>query len=148
MRTTYLEDYAVGRTVTLDPVGVTEQEIIEFGTSYDPQPFHVDPVAAADSPFGSVIASGWHTCALTMRALVAGFFSPLSSLGSPGIDELRWAVPVRGGDVLTATAIVLENRRSASKPDRGVIRTAITTRNQDDVTVLSLTAINLVRARP
>ncbi|MCO7219243.1 hypothetical protein [Klenkia sp. PcliD-1-E] len=80
--------------------------------------------------------------------MVAGFFSPLSSLGSPGIDELRWAVPVRAGDVLTATAIVLENRRSASKPDRGIIRTAITTRNQDGATVLTLTAINLILANP
>ena len=144
----YLEDYAVGSTTTLGPVSATEQEIIEFGTSYDPQPFHVDPEAAVDGPFGSIVASGWHTCALTMRALVAGYFSPLSSLGSPGIDELRWALPVRGGDVLTVTATVLENRRSTSKPDRGVVRTAVTTRNQDDEAVLTLTAINLILARP
>ncbi len=143
----YLEDYRPGSVFTLDPVSVTEQEIIDFGSSYDPQPFHVDPEAAAGGPFGGVIASGWHTCALTMRALVAGYFSPLSSLGSPGIDEIRWSAPVRAGDVLSASVTVVENRVSSSKPDRGIIRSRIETSNQDGTVVLSMTAVNLIRAR-
>jgi acyl dehydratase len=144
----YLEDYEAGRQFDLGTVSVSEDEILEFGRSYDPQPFHTDPVAAAESPFGGVIASGWQTCGLTMRALVANFFSPLSSLGSPGIDEVRWPAPVRPGDVLSVRATVLENRPSKSKPDRGIIRTRIESTNQDGVTVLTMSAVNLIRARP
>ena len=143
----YLEDYTVGRVFTLDPVSATQDEIIEFARQFDPQPFHVDP-DLPDNPFGGVIASGWHTCALTMRSLVAGYFSPESSLGSPGIDEIRWAAPVRPGDQLTVTAEILENRRSVSKPDRGIIRGRVTVTNQDGVVVLTLVALNLIRARP
>ncbi|MDQ6850392.1 MAG: MaoC family dehydratase [Actinomycetota bacterium] len=143
----YLEDYAPGSVFSLDPVSVTQQDIIEFALSYDQQPFHTDPVAAADGPFGGIIASGWQTCALTMRALVAGYFSPLSSLGSPGIDEIRWPAPVRGDDVLTVNVTVLENRPSSSKPDRGIIRSHIQTMNQNGVVVLTMTAINVIRTR-
>ncbi len=143
----YLEDYAPGSVFSLGPVSVTQQDIIEFALSYDQQPFHTDPVAAADGPFGGIIASGWQTCALTMRALVAGYFSPLSSLGSPGIDEIRWASPVRGDDVLTVNVTVLENRPSSSKPDRGIIRSHIQTMNQNGVVVLTMTAINVIRTR-
>ncbi len=142
----YLEDYPAGAVFTLGPVSVDEQEILEFGRRYDPQPFHADPVAAADGPFGGLIASGWHTCGLTMRALVAGYFSPDSSLGSPGIDELRWPAPVRPGDVLMVKVEVLENRQSSSKPDRGIVRSRITTTNQNGVLVLSMIAVNLIRA--
>ncbi len=144
----YLQDYPPGLVRDLEPVAVSEAEIIAFGRSFDPQPFHTDPVAAADSPFRGVIASGWHTCALTMRALVRGYFSPLSSLASPGIDELRWPVPVRPGDILTVHVTVTDNRPSLSKPDRGIIRSYIDTRNQDGVSVMTATAINLIRARP
>lgn len=143
----YLEDYAPGSVFSLGPVSVTQQDIIEFALSYDQQPFHTDPVAAADGPFGGIIASGWQTCALTMRALVAGYFSPLSSLGSPGIDEIRWPAPVRGDDVLTVNVTVLENRPSSSKPDRGIIRSHIQTMNQNGVVVLTMTAINVIRTR-
>lgn len=143
----YLEDYRPGTVFDVGQVSVTEQEILDFGRSYDPQPFHTDPIAAADGPFGGVIASGWQTCGLTMRALVAGYFSPLSSLGSPGIEEIRWPAPVRPGDLLNVEVEVLENRRSASKPDRGIVRSAITTVNQHGTVVLTMNAINLIRAR-
>lgn len=144
----YLEDYRPGAVFALGQVSITEQEILDFGRSYDPQPFHTDLAAAADGPFSGVIASGWQTCGLTMRALVAEYLSPLSSLGSPGIDEIRWPAPVRPGDVLSVEVEVLDNRRSASKPDRGIVRSAITSVNQQGAVVLTMNAINLVRARP
>jgi acyl dehydratase len=143
----HFEDYIAGSTSMLGSVRVSREEIIEFASRYDPQPFHVDPVAAADSPYGGIIASGWHTCALTMRLLVDTYLSADSSLGSPGLEELRWSAPVRPGDELTVTVHVLDTRASASKPDRGIVRSRIEAVNQDAVTVLSMVAVNLVRRR-
>lgn len=143
----HLEDYVEGSEATLGPVRVSREEIIDFATRYDPQPFHVDPVAAADSLYGGLIASGWHTCALTMRLLVDSYLSADSSLGSPGLDELRWLAPVRPGDELSAHVRVLEARPSASKPDRGIVRTRVEVVNQDAVIVLSMVAVNLVRRK-
>lgn len=143
----FLEDYRPGTTRTLGSITVSEDEIIAFATQFDPQPMHVDVDAATHGPFGGLIASGWHTCALTMRVLVDEYFSAESSLVSPGVDEVRWLSPVRAGDVLSVKVTVLDNRRSTRKPDRGTVRTAIETVNQNGVTVLGLTAINLIRAR-
>ena len=144
----WLEDYEVGSTGTYGPLQVDQQEIVDFARQYDPQPFHVDPEAAAAGPFGGIIASGWHTCALMMRLFADEHLSPASSLGSPGVDELRWLRPVRPGDRLTLHTTVVEARRSASKPDRGVVRTLVELRDQDDRPVLTLSALNLVLARP
>ncbi|MGH3149766.1 MAG: MaoC family dehydratase, partial [Streptosporangiaceae bacterium] len=113
-----------------------------------PQPFHVDPVAAARGPFGGLIASGWHTAGLVMRQLVANFLSAEASLGSPGLDGIRWPEPVRPGDTLRVRATVTEARRSQSKPDRGIVKTMIEAVNQDDRTVMRATAINFLRVRP
>jgi acyl dehydratase len=143
----HFEDYVPDSALTLGPIHVSREEIIEFATRYDPQPFHVDPVAAEQSPYGGLIASGWHTCALTMRLLVDSYLSADSSLGSPGLDELRWLAPVRPGDELTVHIRVLDARASASKPDRGIVRTRIEVVNQDATTVLSMVAVNLVRRR-
>jgi acyl dehydratase len=126
---------------------ITEAEIIAFAKEYDPQPFHVDPVSAADGPFGGLIASGWHTISLTMRQLVDHWVSPESSLGAAGVDEIRWPAPVRPGDTLHVRASVLEARRSRSKPDRGIIRSLCEATNSDGATVLRLIAINFVLAR-
>lgn len=144
----YFEDYPEGLTATLGPVRVREEDIIAFAQRYDPQYFHLDPVAARQSPYGGLIASGWHTCALMMRLLVDHFLSAESSLGSPGIDELRWRAPVRPEDRLSVHLRVIEARPSQSKPDRGLIRTAIEVRNQRGEAVMTLTAMNLVRRRP
>lgn len=144
----YLEDYVADSVIELGSASVSEDEIIEFAQRYDPQPFHVDPAAAAESAYGGLIASGWHTCALTMRALATQYLSPASSLGSPGIDELRWQAPVRPGDVLSVRVTVLDTRASSSKPDRGIVRSRVETINQDGTKVLTMTAINLVRRRP
>ncbi len=144
----YLQDYHPGYAVDLEPITVDLDEVITFGRRYDPQPFHIDPDAAAEGPFGGIIASGWQTCAMMMRVLVDGFLSPKSSLGAPGVDEVRWLAPVRPADELRARVTVLDTRVSKSKPDRGILRTAIEVRNQDDVVVLSLNATTMVRCRP
>lgn len=146
--TRYLEDYVPGLTVDCGSFTMTEPEIIAFAKEYDPQPFHVDPVAAAEGTFGGLIASGWHTTSLMMRQLVEHFVSPESSLGAAGIDEIRWPKPVRPGDTLHVRASVLEARPSSSKPDRGIIKSLAEVTNQHGELVMKLTAINFVRARP
>ena len=148
MTTRWFEDYAEGESQELGTLEVDEAEVVDFGRRFDPQPFHVDPEAAATGPYGGLIASGWHTCALMMRLLVERYLSPESSLGSPGVDELRWTLPVRPGDRLTLRSTVVEARRSRSKPDRGLVRTRVELVDQRGDVVLSLLAMNLVRARP
>ncbi|WP_435154883.1 MaoC family dehydratase [Amycolatopsis sacchari] len=143
----YFEDYVPGSTHEFGNVKVTEAEIVEFATRYDPQPFHVDAAAAADGPFGGLIASGWHTASLMMRVLADNYLSPVSSLGSPGIDELRWPKPVRPGDELRLRVHVVESRPSKSKPDRGLVRSRIELLNQDDEIVFSALALNFVLRR-
>lgn len=140
----YFEDYVPGSTHELGSIKVSEPEILEFAAKYDPQPFHVDPAAAAAGPFGGLIASGWHTASLMMRLFAANYLSPVSSLASPGIDELRWLKPVRPGDELRVRVKVLEARPSKSKPDRGVLRSLVEVLNQDDELVFSAIALNLV----
>jgi acyl dehydratase len=144
----YFEDYALGTTYECGSFSVDAASIVAFGKEFDPQPFHADPVAAADGPFGGLIASGWHTAALTMRLLVENYLSAEASLGGAGVDELRWPYPVRPGDTLRVQATVVESRRSQSKPDRGIIKTLAETTNQDGRMVMRCTAINLLRARP
>lgn len=144
----YFEDYAVGTTYECGCVTVDQASIISFGKEFDPQPFHVDPVAAASGPFGGLIASGWHTSALAMRLLVERYLSAEASLGSAGLDEIRWPYPVRPSDTLRVRATVVESRKSLSKPDRGIIKTLVEAVNQDGRTVMRATAVNFMRARP
>jgi len=144
----YFDDYVPGTTHDCGSVSVSQAEIISFATQFDPQPFHVDPEAAARGPFGGLIASGWHTAALVMRQLVEHYLPEDASLGSPGLDEMRWPDPVRPGDTLRVRASVVEARRSLSKPDRGIMKTAIEAVNQDGRTVMRATAINFLRVRP
>jgi acyl dehydratase len=144
----YFDDYVPGTTYDCGSVEVSEAEIISFAKQFDPQPFHVDPEAAAAGPFGGLIASGWHTTALVMRQLVDHYLSAAASLGSPGVDELRWPYPVRPGDTLRVRATVVEARRSASKPDRGIMKTVLEAVNQDDQTVFRATATNFLRVGP
>ncbi|HEX3516161.1 MAG TPA: MaoC family dehydratase [Trebonia sp.] len=146
--TRYFEDFVPGITVDCGSFSLSEAEIIAFGKEYDPQPFHVDPVAAKDGPFGGLIASGWHTTSMMMRQLVDNYVSPESSLGAAGVDELRWAKPVRPGDTLHIRATVLEARRSGSRPDRGIVRTLMELTNQDGDLVMKVTAINFILLRP
>ncbi|MGH3182837.1 MAG: MaoC family dehydratase [Streptosporangiaceae bacterium] len=144
----YFEDYALGTTYECGSVSVDQASIIAFAKEFDPQPFHVDPAAASAGPFGGLIASGWHTAALVMRLLVEHYLSAEASLGSPGLDEIRWPYPVRPGDTLRVRATVVESRRSLSKPDRGIIRTLVEAANRDGRTVMRATAINFLLVRP
>lgn len=143
----YLEDFAEGEVVEFGRAEVTAEEIVAFATKYDPQAFHLDPAAGAATPYGGLIASGWHTAGLTMRMMVDHIVSR-HGLGSPGVDELRWHRPVRPGDVLTCRATVLEVRPSRSKPDRGIVRQRIETLNQAGEVVLSWIGNGMLRTRP
>jgi acyl dehydratase len=117
---------------------VTEHDIIEFATRYDPQPFHVDKEAASKTVFGGIIASGWMTASIGMRLLVDHFISTKSSMGSPGVDELRFVQPVRPGDVLKLRVSIMSTRKSQTKPDRGVLQFYEEIVNQNGEVVLSL----------
>ena len=142
------DDYPVGSVVLYGPIAVDEGEIIDFGKRFDPQDFHTDPVKAARSPFGGVIASGWHTGSMMIRVLVDRYLSRVAAMGSPGMDELRWPAPVRPGDRLFVRVTVIESRQSASKPDRGMVRILIEVLNDKGVIVMSVKAMTLVRCRP
>ena len=144
----YFDDYALGSTYECGSVSIDQASIIAFAKEFDPQPFHVDPAAAAAGPYGGLIASGWHTAALVMRLLVENYLAAESSLGSAGMDELRWPHPVRPGDTLRVRATVVESRRSLSKPDRGIVKTVVEAANQDGATVMRATAVNFMLVRP
>ena len=141
------EDYVPGAVYEYGHIPVAEDEIIDFARRFDPQYIHIDRERAAKGPFGGLIASGWHTAAMMMRLIVDNFLPKTASLGSPGIDELRWLRPVRPGDVLSIRLAVLEATRSRSKPDRGVVRTLCEVLNQDKGVVMSLKAMNIIASR-
>ena len=143
----YFEDYLPGSVFEYGEIRVEEAEIVEFARRYDPQLIHIDRDAATSGPFGGLIASGWHTATIMMRLLVDRFLPKAASLGSPGIDELRWIRPVRPGDVLRLRVSILEARRSRSKPNRGMVRTLVEVLNQNAEVVMSLKPVNLIRCR-
>ncbi|RZI42249.1 MaoC family dehydratase [Herbaspirillum sp. HC18] len=144
----YFEDFEVGKTIDVGTRTVSEEEIIDFATKYDPQPFHVDRAAAEKSIYGGLIASGWHTCGMMMRMMVDGFLHEAASLGSPGVDEIRWLKPVRAGDTLHVTNTAIEVRPSASKPDRGVVATMWQARNQHGELVATVKGMGMFLRRP
>jgi acyl dehydratase len=143
----HFEDYAPGAVFEYGAIPVTETEIVEFARRFDPQYIHVDLERVVQGPFGGLIASGWHTAAMMMRLIVDNFLPQSASLGSPGIDELRWLRPVRPGDVLSVRLSILEATRSRSKPDRGVVRTLCEVLNQNREVVMSLKAMNIIACR-
>jgi acyl dehydratase len=144
----YFEDFHVGDIFDLGSVQVTEEEILAFARQFDPQPFHIDPERAKDSIFHGLVASGWHTSALFMRLLVDGLLQETISIGSPGVDELRWRNPVRPGDHLRAVLTVLECNPSRSRPNMGIVRSACEMFNQKDEVVLTLSGIHFFGRRP
>ncbi len=115
------EDFTPGQAFALGSYEMTAEEIVEFASRFDPQPFHVDPEAAVASPFGGLIASGWHTASVFMRLYVDAVLTGSASMGSPGIQQLRWLEPVRPGDVLTGTFNVESVQPSSRRPDRGTV---------------------------
>jgi acyl dehydratase len=143
----YFEDYKQGAVYEYGYITVTEAEILDFARAFDPQPIHVDPEFAAQGPFRGLIASGWHTGAIMMRLFADHYLSRVASLASPGIDELRWPAPLRPGDSVKLRVTTVETRRSRSKPDRGLVRSHAELITQNDERVLTLTAMNLLRAR-
>jgi len=145
--TKYFDDFVVGEVIELGSVEITEDAIIEFAREFDPQPFHTDPVAARETPYGGLIASGWHTCSLYMRLLCDAMISDSSSQGSSGMDEVRWLVPVRPGDRLTAHYTVLDARRSSTKPHRGTVTFRSEMLNQHDEVVLRMVGRGLYGTR-
>jgi acyl dehydratase len=144
----YLEDFHPGQTIELGSRRVDGDEIIEFATKYDPQPFHVDEEAGRRSIYGGLIASGWHTVAMFMRMLVDTVASKAASMGSPGIDELRFLKPVRPGDMLNAKMVVLDVVPSRSKPDRGHVRASYEVFNQGGEKVMTMIGRGIYGRRP
>lgn len=145
----YWEDIEVGARSSFGRYEVTRDEVIDFATRYDPQPFHLSDEAAAKTYFGRLSASGWHTCAMLMNMLVKHMETQnQAGLGSPGVDELRWLKPVYPGDTLRAETEILEKTASKSRPDMGSYRGETTVFNQHDEPVMRLKSIGLIRRRP
>ncbi len=115
------EDFPVGRFGTFGPRHVTREEILEFAAEFDPQPMHLDEEAARKSMLNGLSGSGWHLCSLMMRMMFDGFIGDAASLGSPGVNELKWLAPLRPGDDLTLVVDVAEARVSNSRPDTGIV---------------------------
>ena len=143
----FYEELVIGRAYRSGSIEVTAEEITTFAARYDPQPFHLDPVAAAQSVFGGLVASGWLTASLTMRLMVLSEFKFGRGVVGLGIETLRWPQPVRPGDVLTATVEIAAMRTSESKPDYGVVKIRTTTANQRGETVQVMVSNVLVPRR-
>ncbi len=144
--TRYFEDLTIGDTHTTASYAMTGEEIVTFAERYDPQPIHTDPSAAAESFFGGLIASGWHTASVCMR-LIVDALADSAWVGAKGLDELRWIRPVRPGDELTVDVEVVDKEPSSNLTGIGEVRLRVTGRNQADEAVISWTAISLVRRR-
>lgn len=143
----YFEDYVVGSVYEFGSILVQEEDILSFARQYDPQDFHVDLEKAKESPFGGLIASGWHTAALTMRLLVDYYISTVAGMGSPGSGPIRWLRPVRPGDELSVRVTVVKASRHKAKPGRGIVRSFVETINQHREAVMTRTAIGIMRCR-
>lgn len=144
----WFEDYVPGSVYEFGHASLSATDIVAFARLYDPQPIHTDPEWSTTGPFGGLIASGVHTIAVCIRLYVDHYISHVASLASPGIDEIRWPRPVRPDDRLRIRVTVAKARASLSKPDRGLVHSAVQALNQDDDDVLSFTAMNFLARRP
>ena len=144
----YLDDLVVGARYEAGPVAVDADELVAFARRYDPQPFHTDAEAAKHSLFGGLAASGWMTASLTMRMLVESGHSPAGGFIARQIEKMEWPLPVRPGDMLSATSEVVEILPSKTKPDRGMVRMRTETRNQKGEVVQVLTALLVAHRKP
>jgi acyl dehydratase len=144
----YYEDIEVGVVRRFGSKEVVREEVIDFASKYDPQPFHLDDEAAAQTYFGRLSASGWHTGAMMMRMMVDDMKQhEQAGLGSPGIEDLRWLKPVYPGDTLRCESEILEKRRSGSRPEMGIIQSRMTVFNQHDEPVMTMRSAGLIRVR-
>jgi acyl dehydratase len=132
------EDFRVGEAAELGRHTFTEEEIVAFGRQFDPQPFHTDRLTAESTAFGGLIASGWHTCAVGMRLLCDTLLSKTASLGSPGIDNIRWLKPVRAGDTVTYRRVIVESRASTTRKGVGLVKHRWEAVNQRGELVLTM----------
>lgn len=144
----YWEDFALNAEFEFGNKTVSREEIIEFATQFDPQYFHVSDEEAAPSPFGGLIASGWHICAMTMRMICDGFLLNTAGMASPGVENVRWKVPVRPGDTLRVRARVIETRASSTRPEMGIVRWHWDVMNQHDQSVTEVESTAMLYRRP
>ena len=145
----YFEDLEVDAETDFGSYQVTREEVLEFARKYDPQPFHISDEAAANTHFGRLAASGWHTAAMTMAVIARHVVKhEQAGLGSPGIDELRWTRPVYPGDTLHVRGKIIDKTPSRSRPDMGSFRTHTIVTNQNEQPVMTFTSIVLIRRRP
>jgi acyl dehydratase len=147
-RPVYFDDFAPGQVYDLGTYEISEEEVLEFGRRYDPQPFHADPAAAKASAFGGLIASGWHTCSVFMRLYVDAILAGAEGRGSPGVDAVRWWAPVRPGDVVRGWLRITDTRPSSKHADRGTVILDASLTNQDGVKVMSFVGWGLFARRP
>ena len=143
----YWEDFPVGKVTEFGGITLTKEDIVRFAKEFDPQPFHVDEEAAKQSMFGGVIASGWHTCGLAMRMMCDAYLLESASLGSPGVENIRWLKPVRPGDTLRVRCVVLEARPLESKPHIGLIRNRWEVLNQNGEEVMQMEGFGMFKRR-
>lgn len=146
--TRYWEDYELGAVYDIGSKTMTKAEMIDFASKFDPQPFHLDEEAGRKSIFGGLSASGWHTSSEVMRLLVDNYISRETSMGSPGVDELRWLKPVLAGDTISAKVRILDKKPSRSRPEMGSIFNQYEVYNQRGELVMTMKGIGLMRRRP
>jgi len=144
----YFEDFYPGQEIDLGERSVSEEEIVAFAREYDPQPFHIDREAACASIYGGVIASGWHTCSMMMRMVVDGLMCSAASMGSPGLDGVRWLRPLRAGDTMRVRYLTTQVKASNSKPDRGVVWSKWVATNQHGEEICTIEGMGMFGRRP
>jgi acyl dehydratase len=144
----YFEDFYPGQEIDVGTRTVSEEEIVSFARMFDPQPFHIDREQAAQSIYGGVIASGWHTCSMMMRMVVDALISDSSSMGSPGVDRVRWLLPVRPDDTLHLRYLTREVRASNTRPDRGIVWSTWIATNQRGEEVCTVEGMGMFGRRP
>ena len=147
METRFWEDFKVGEVEQIGGKKVERDEVIDFARQFDPQPFHVDEAAATQSMYGGLIASGWHTCSMVMRMMCDAYLVQSASVGSPGIDNLKWLKPVRPGDTIRARRTTLESRTSKSRPEIGIVRNLWEVFNQEGELVMTMEGYGMFRRR-
>lgn len=143
----YWEDFKVGEKQEIGTKVVSKEEMVDFARRFDPQPFHVDEAAGKASMFGGLIASGWHTCAMVMRMMCDSYLLQSASLGSPGVDSVKWLKPVRPGDRIRAFRTTLESRVSKSRPEVGIVKSLWEVFNQNGELVMSMEGYGMFRRR-
>lgn len=141
------EDFTSGSVAVYGPRLVTREEIVGFAAEFDPQPMHLDEMAASATPLGGLAASGWHSCCILMRIIAEGFINDSHSMGAPGVDEVRWLRPLRPGTQVRVRATVLETRASNSLPDVGFVKYLFEMLDEQDAVLTAMTSPLMIRRR-